>query len=79
PISTFIRDNENYLKQTVGLGVTYDVGIRKFQILNKEIGVLLVNGLCDTNYIINILEEALDTNEIRDVDEDTVKLLEIRL
>ena len=79
PISTFISDNENYLKQTVGLGVTYDVGIRKFQILNKEIGVLFVNGLCDTNYIIPILEEAVDTNEIRDVEEDTVKLLENRL
>ena len=79
PISSFISDNENYLKQTAGLGVTYDVGIRKFQILNKEIGVLFVNGLCDTNYIIPILEEAVDTNEIRDVEEDTVKLLENRL
>ncbi len=33
----------------------------------------------DTNYIIPILEEAVDTNEIRDVEEDTVKLLENRL
>lgn len=36
--------------------------------------MLFVNGLCDTNYIIPILEEAVDTNEIRDVEEDTVKL-----
>ncbi|MBY0596866.1 spore germination protein [Bacillus bingmayongensis] len=79
PISSFLSDNENYLKQTAGLGVTFDVGIRKFQILDKEIGVLFVNGLCDTNYIIHILEEAVDTNEIRDVEEDTVKLLENRL
>ncbi|PDY48926.1 spore germination protein [Bacillus pseudomycoides] len=79
PISSFLSDNENYLKQTVGLGVTFDVGIRKFQILDKEIGVLFVNGLCDTNYLIHILEEAVDTNEIRDVEEDTVKLLENRL
>ncbi|MDM5156255.1 spore germination protein [Bacillus sp. DX1.1] len=79
PISSFLSDNENYLKQTVGLGVTFDVGIRKFQILDKEIGVLFVNGLCDTNYIIPILEEAVDTNEIRNVTEDTVKLLENRL
>ena len=79
PISSFLSDNENYLKQTVGLGVTFDVGIRKFQILDKKIGVLFVNGLCDTNYIIHILEEAVDTNEIRDVEEDTVKLLENRL
>ena len=41
--------------------------------------MLFVNGLCDTNYIIPILEEAVDTNEIRDVEEDTVKLLENRL
>ncbi|WJE51531.1 spore germination protein [Bacillus cereus] len=79
PISSFLSDNENYLKQTVGLGVTFDVGIRKFQILDKEIGVLFVNGLCDTNYIIPILEEAVDTNEIRDTQENTVKLLENRL
>ncbi|MBJ8029785.1 spore germination protein [Bacillus cereus group sp. N21] len=79
PISSFLSDNENYLKQTVGLGVTFDVGIRKFQILDKEIGVLFVNGLCDTNYLIHILEEAVDTNEIKDVEEDTVKLLENRL
>ena len=46
--------------------------------MNKEIAVLFVNGLCDTNYIIPILEE-VDTNEIRDVEEDTVKLLENRL
>ncbi|MEN1934580.1 spore germination protein [Paenibacillus sp. 102] len=79
PISSFLSDNENYLKQTAGLGVTFDVGIRKFQILDKEIGVLFVNGLCDTNYIIPILEEIVDTNEIRDVGENTVKLLENRL
>ncbi|MBO1624704.1 spore germination protein [Bacillus arachidis] len=79
PISSFLSDNENYLKQTAGLGVTFDVGIRKFQILDKEIGVLFVNGLCDTNYIIPILEEAIDTNEIRDIGENTVKLLENRL
>ncbi|SFI54804.1 MULTISPECIES: spore germination protein [unclassified Bacillus (in: firmicutes)] len=79
PISSFLSDNENYLKQTVGLGVTFDVGIRKFHILDKEIGVLFVNGLCDTNYIIHILEEAIDTNEIQRYGEGTVKLLENRL
>ncbi|KEK25998.1 spore germination protein [Bacillus gaemokensis] len=78
PISSFLSDNENYLKQTAGLGVTFDVGIRKFQILDKEIGVLFVNGLCDTNYIIPILEEVVDTNELGHVEEDTVKLLENR-
>ncbi|HEK9099427.1 spore germination protein [Bacillus pfraonensis] len=79
PISSFLSDNENYLKQTVGLGVTFDVGIRKFQILDKEIGVLFVNGLCDTNYIIPILEEAVDTNEIRNAEGNTVEILENRL
>ncbi|WP_459499629.1 spore germination protein [Bacillus sp. C1] len=79
PISSFLSDNENYLKQTAGLDVTFDVGIRKFQILDKEIGVLFVNGLCDTNYIIPILEEAVDTNEIGNIEKDTVEILENRL
>ncbi|MGG2064587.1 MULTISPECIES: spore germination protein [unclassified Bacillus (in: firmicutes)] len=79
PISSFLSDNENYLKQTVGLGVTFDVGIRKFQILDKEIGVFYVNGLCDSNFIIHILDEVVDTNEIQRYEDNTVKLLENRL
>ncbi|MFD0770832.1 spore germination protein [Bacillus sp. CGMCC 1.60114] len=79
PISSFLSDNENYLKQTVGLGVTFDVGIRKFHILDKEIGVFYVNGLCDTNFIIHILDEVVDTNEIQRYEDNTVKLLENRL
>ncbi|WP_440602654.1 spore germination protein [Bacillus sp. GB_SG_008] len=79
PISSFLSDNENYLKQTVGLGVTFDVGIRKFQILDKEIGVFFVNGLSDSNFIIHILDEVVDTNEIQRYEDNTVKLLENRL
>ncbi|MGF9962980.1 spore germination protein [Bacillus rhizoplanae] len=79
PISSFLSDNENYLKQTVGLGVTFDVGIRKFQILDKEIGVFFVNGLSDSNFIIHILDEVVDTNEIQRYKDNTVKLLENRL
>ncbi|MFD3447900.1 spore germination protein [Microbacteriaceae bacterium 4G12] len=63
PISSFLSDNENYLKQTIGLGVTFDIGIRKFTILNKEIAILFVNGLSDTNFIIHILDEIVDLNE----------------
>lgn len=63
PISSFLSDNENYLKQTVGLGVTFDVGIRTFTILRKKIAVTFVNGLCDSNYIIHILDELVDLNE----------------
>ncbi|UOY93856.1 spore germination protein [Ectobacillus sp. JY-23] len=64
PISSFLSDNENYLKQTVGLGVTFDVGIRKFKILGRNIGVLFVNGLADTSFIIHIFEELVNLNEL---------------
>ncbi|WP_416827080.1 spore germination protein [Ectobacillus polymachus] len=63
PISSFLSDNENYLKQTVGIGVTFDVGMRMFNILGRKIAVTFVNGLCDSNYIIHILEEVVDLNK----------------
>ncbi|GAA3322501.1 hypothetical protein GCM10020331_042630 [Ectobacillus funiculus] len=55
---------KNYLKQTAGIGVTFDVGLRKFDFLGTKIGLLYVNGLCDSNLIIHLLDEVIDTNDV---------------
>ncbi|MBP3039000.1 spore germination protein [Bacillaceae bacterium Marseille-Q3522] len=44
------------MKERVGLGTSFDLGVRKMDILQKEIHLYYVNGLCDTQYIIEILE-----------------------
>lgn len=35
----------------------YDVGVRKLTILDKEIQLYYLNGLCDTAYIIHLMRE----------------------
>jgi stage V sporulation protein AF len=79
PISTFISDNENYVKQRLGIGVTFDIGVRKMMVLDRDIAVLYVNGLCDTAYIIQILEEIVDTNDFERPGSNTIDIIENRL
>ncbi len=79
PISSFLSDNENYLKQTAGLGVTFDVGLRKFDFLGTKIGLLYVNGLCDSNFIMHLLDEVIDTNDVESQRDNVTAILENRL
>lgn len=80
PISSFLSDNENYLKQTVGLGVTFDMGMRKFRILGRDVGVLFVNGLSDSNFIIHIFEEMVNLNDVEPYGHDeAMTIIENRL
>ncbi len=47
--------NEAYFKNRVGMGTSYDVGVRKLNILDKEIQLYYLNGLSDTAYIIHLM------------------------
>ncbi len=60
PISKQIEVNEKELKERLGIGVSFDVGVRKLNILGKEIQIYFVNGLCDMEYIIELLKELMD-------------------
>ncbi|WNF38951.1 spore germination protein [Bacillaceae bacterium IKA-2] len=52
-------ENEKYLKEKLGIGISFDVGVRKLSILNKELQIYFVNGLCDNQYIIELLKELM--------------------
>ncbi len=64
-VSENIQVNEAYIKDRIGIGTSFDVGIRKLKILDKELQIYFVNGLCDIQYIIELLKELmfLDTTE----------------
>ncbi|MBM7094734.1 MULTISPECIES: spore germination protein [Alteribacter] len=59
PLSRNILDNERRMKERVGIGKSFDVGVRKLHILDKEVQFYFVNGLCDTQYIIELLRELM--------------------
>ncbi|MGP7816126.1 spore germination protein [Niallia sp. 01092] len=63
PIYDNINSIEQYMKDRVGLGTSFDLGVRKLTVLNKEIQLYYVNGLCDSILIAELLEHLLFLND----------------
>ncbi|MED3648515.1 spore germination protein [Halalkalibacterium halodurans] len=59
-ISPDIHVNEECLKERLGMDVSFDVGIRKLPVFDREIQLYYVNGLVDTQNIIELLKELMD-------------------
>jgi len=59
PISGDLHENERIIKQRVGIGTSFDVGVRKILIFDKEVQIYFVNGLCDIQYIIELIKELM--------------------
>lgn len=74
PISPKLTNNEKFFKDEVGLDVSFDLGVRKITVLGRELNIYYVNGLCDTMFIIELMEELLHIN---DVERKTYKVKEI--
>lgn len=57
PIEKSLNHNYIYLQERLGLDVNYDVGCRKYKVGNRDIQLYFVNGLTDTDFIIQILKQ----------------------
>ncbi|EOR23445.1 spore germination protein [Niallia circulans] len=55
---------EKYMKDRVGLGTSFDLGVRKIKVMRKEVNLYYVNGLCDSVLIAELLEQLLFLNDI---------------
>lgn len=71
PLPKSVHEIENFMKENVGLGDSFDLGVRKLKLLEKDVHIYYVNGLCDTNFIIELMEELV---QINDHEEDSDKL-----
>mgnify|MGYP000863877241 FL=1 len=65
PIPKSLAEVEQYMKDNVGLGTSFDLGLRKFKVLDKEIHLYYVNGLTDTLLILRTLQELVHLNDNR--------------
>ena len=65
PIPENLAEVEQYMKDRVGLDETFDFGVRKLKILNRDVHIYYVNGLIDTLFVLRILEELVHINETR--------------
>ncbi|PLS01635.1 spore germination protein [Neobacillus cucumis] len=79
PIPESVNEIENYMKQRVGLGISFDLGVRKLKVLKKDVQIYYCNGLCDTRYIIELIEELVQINDHEKQTLDIYKLIYNRL
>jgi len=69
-----LNENEQFFKDAIGVGTSFDLGIRKLHILKTDVHLYYCNGLCDTQYIIELLEMLVQVN---DRERQSAKLPEI--
>ncbi|PAE43855.1 spore germination protein [Bacillus sp. 7884-1] len=67
------------MKHRVGLGVSFDFGVRKLKILKKDVHFYWITGLCDTQFIIETVEELVRINDHEKLSADLFKIVENRL
>lgn len=79
PIFEKLTDNEAYLKEKIGIGTSFDLGIRKVYILKKEVHIYYCNGLCDTQYLIELLKQIVQINDKERQTAQAKQILENRL
>lgn len=58
-----IKDNEEYMKQVVGVTVSFDVGFREIVVLGRTIQIYFVNGLVDDKSVVEILKMLVSIND----------------
>lgn len=71
--------NEQFFKQHVGIGTTFDVGLRTFTIYRKTIQLYYVNGLSESLFIMNLIKEVVNLNENHPKITDVKSLIQNRL
>ncbi|MBM7598308.1 stage V sporulation protein AF [Virgibacillus halotolerans] len=74
PISADIKDNQKFMKERVGVGVSYDLGFREVVVLKRKIQLYYLNGMVDDPNIIQLLKILI---EINDNEVDKKKVYEI--
>lgn len=56
PVFKALQDNYDFLDQHLDLKMNYDIGCRAFKVGNRDIKIFYVNGLADTEFVIQLLK-----------------------
>ncbi|GAK12861.1 LOW QUALITY PROTEIN: stage V sporulation protein AF [Geomicrobium sp. JCM 19039] len=72
PLSTNIHKNEKIFKQRLGMEESFDVGVRKLNVLEKEIQIYYCNGLTNIENVIEVLKELMHLDHL-DAEATTVQ------
>lgn len=60
-ISRSLQENNEYMHERLGIGISFDVGSRTFAYFDKDVVLYYVNGLCDTEVIVELFSMVGET------------------
>ncbi|RIW33652.1 spore germination protein [Bacillus salacetis] len=63
PIPEDLGKLEQLMIETTGLNKSFDLGVRKLKILKKDVHLYYINGLCDTQFLMRIVEDLVEVND----------------
>ncbi|MCM3236876.1 spore germination protein [Heyndrickxia oleronia] len=79
PIPEDVKKLKKIFEERVGLGVSFDLGVRSIKVLKKHIQLYYVNGLTDTEFIIEILKELVLLNDTERLSSKVYEVIENRI
>lgn len=56
-ITKLLDDNIHTIRKRLGVGITFDIGIREMKFAEKDMAIVFCNGLADNDTMITIFEE----------------------
>ncbi|QKY69243.1 spore germination protein [Lentibacillus sp. CBA3610] len=63
PIYAKIEKNEQYMKENIGLGTSFDLGFREMIILKQKVQLYYVTGLTDASVVQQIMRQLVQIND----------------
>lgn len=79
PISIHIKKNEEMLKKTLGIDISYDTDYRTIYLLNREVQLYFINGLVDDMTIIEILKKFTSINDNESEEDNIYDIIQNRI
>jgi len=74
-----LKDNETYMKQTLGADVSYDIDFREVVVLDTNVQLYYVNGLVDDANITQLLKKIVSINDDEIEKEKVWEIIDNRL
>lgn len=79
PIPESVNEIEKYMEKYIGLGESFDLGVRKLKILRKDVHFYYINGLTDSRIVVEVVEELISINDNEKLSTNLFKIVENRL
>src|SRR5690625_192589 len=79
PISAHIKDNQAFMKERVGVGVSYDLEFRELIILKRKVQLYYLNGQVSDLVAVEIIKKLVDINDDETNQKKVFEIVENRL